>query len=248
MGQNRRWLRESSEADGDFYFYFSMKCAIAVLLLCHTAVVLAQPSAPFQMPTLIVDAKAGIGAMIPPDFSRWSETVRLVRSPDVRTSLELGGSLLLRLNESLYGGADLSYTFFEDAIDATTGAQQLRLSASMFMPSAIVSFVPIEPLQSRALVKFTLGIGAILGTVSNTLATPQAYSTWGGALLTGFTFGLPLGQFVVATFNASLRAGLTGAAQNGNVRLEYLDSDRQVKPVTLTFLVGTICFGVAFKL
>ncbi len=225
-----------------------MRYAIVIWFLCAAAVASAQPSAPFQMPTLIVDAKAGIGAMIPPDFSRWSETVRLIRSPDVRTSLELGGALLLRLSESLYGGADLSYTFFEDAIDATTGAQQLRLSAGMLMPSAIVAFVPIEPLQSRALVKLTLGVGAIFGTVSNTLAVPQSYSVWGGALLTEFTFGLPLGQFVVATFNAALRAGLTGAAQNGSVRLEYLDSDRQVKPVTLTFLVGTIRFGVALKL
>jgi hypothetical protein len=230
------------------FILLSMRYAIAIWLLCGAAIAAAQPRAPFQMPTLIADAKAGIGAMVPPDFSRWSETVRLVRSPDVRTSLELGGALLLRLSESLYGGADLSYTFFEDAIDATTGAQQLRLSAGMLMPSAVIAFVPTEPLQSQALVKLTFGVGAIFGTVSNTLAVPQSYSAWGGTLLTEFTFGLPLGQFLVATFNAALRAGLTGAAQNSNVRLEYLDSDRQVKPVTLTFLVGTIRFGVALKL
>lgn len=225
-----------------------MKRISTLVLLLHANLASAQLGAPFQPPTLILDAKAGVGAIIPTDFSRWSETVRLIRSPDVRTSLDLGGSLLLRLGESLYGGVDVNYVFFEDAIDATTGTQQLRLSATMLMPSAIIAFVPIEPLQSRALVKFVVGAGALLGTVSNTLASPQSYSTLGAALLAEFTFGLPLGQSVVATFNASLRGGVTGGAQNGGARLEYVDSDRQVKPVTLTFIAGAIRFGVALKL
>lgn len=225
-----------------------MKRTSLFLLLLYASVASAQLSTPFKQPTLIIDAKAGVSAIIPPDFSRWSETVRLVRSPDVRTSLDVSGTLLLRLSESLYGGIDLSYGFFEDAIDATTGVQQLRLTGTMLTPSAVIAFVPLEPLQSRALVKFTFGAGALFGTVSNTLASPQAYSTIGAALLAEFTFGLPLGESVVTTFNAALRGGLTSGAQNGSVRLEYLDSDRQVKPVTLTFIAGVIRFGIALKL
>ncbi|MFN3386370.1 MAG: hypothetical protein ACK42Y_07255 [Candidatus Thermochlorobacter sp.] len=225
-----------------------MKRTAIFILLLYTSVASAQLSTPFQQPTLIVDAKAGVSAIIPPDFSRWSETVRLVRSPDVRTSLDVGGTLLLRLSNALYGGVEISYGFFEDAIDATTGVQQLRLTGIMLMPAAVVAFVPLEPLQSRALVKFTFGAGALFGTVNNTLAAPQTYSTTGATLLAEFTFGLPIGESVVATFNAALRGGLTGGAKNGSVRLEYLDSDRQVKPVTLTFIAGTIRFGIALKL
>lgn len=227
-----------------------MTVRATLVLLLFPLLALAQPAAPpsARVPWLILDAKAGISGMIPPDFSRWSETVRLIRSPDVRTSLEAGGSALLRVVNSFYGGLDVSYIFFEDAADATNAAQQVRLTGTLLIPSLCISFVPLEPLQSRALVKLTAGIGALFGTINNTLAQPSLYRSVGLSLFSEFSFGLPLGESVLAAFNATLRGGLTNAAHNGSERLEYLDSDRTQKPVTLSFFAFSLRFGIAVKL
>ncbi|MDW8466390.1 MAG: hypothetical protein RML35_09515 [Chloroherpetonaceae bacterium] len=224
---------------------YTVLCWLALSLVASAQSSLS-PST--SLPWLIFDAKAGVGGMIPPDFSRWSETVRLIRSPDVRTSLDAGMSALFRLADPFYGGVDVTYVFFEDAADATSAVQQLRLTGTMLIPSVCLSIVPLAPLQSRALVKLTVGTGLLLGTINNTLSQPSLYRTTGLALFSEFTFGLPLSASVLATFNASLRGGLTGVAQNGSERLEYLNSDREKKPVTLSFFAFSLRFGIALKL
>jgi hypothetical protein len=228
-----------------------MKKILLALLLVFSIPIYAQRKSdatpPIEKANLILDVKFGMAGVIVPDFANWSEVYRAAQSPTAFRTLELGGSGLGRLNEKYFVGIDASYLRYQEALN-TLDFVQTSLSNSMLISSFIISIVPDEPLKDKALVKITGGLGFIYGSVSeNAVLVVNTYHAYGIAALVDFTFGLALTNSTNATINASIRGGFTNNLKNGSGTLQYIDSDRITKPVSLSFISFGLRIGLAWR-
>ncbi|MBC8044939.1 MAG: hypothetical protein IAF08_15990 [Rhizobacter sp.] len=212
---------------------------LCLLLLCALPVAAQEK--------FLVGASVGISFTVAPDFSRWSETVRGVRSPDARSALEATVSGSVKVSERWHVGATVIYTYYEDVIDAYNNVQQARLSAGSYTPAATLAF---EVSQRGSFGRLTVGLGPMFGTLTRQLAVTDVFQTVGVGMFVEGLGALGLTQNLYTTLSAAVRGGLTGAVSNSDLGdLTYRDSDlnNSTKPTTLSFVALSLRLGLAYR-
>lgn len=213
-----------------------MNRLLVLLVLCAPPTLSAQ--------TILIDAKAGVGATLAPTYLDWSEVLRAQRSPDALQTLDVSASALYRVGDKFFFGGDFLYKRASEQLLSRVGfGLPSELSATWAIPSLVVAFVPIQPFKDGALVKVVVGAGTLFGSIRETVRQLDAveYSATGVAALAEFGFGLPLSDLFTATLNASIRAGRTSEAKT---KSPVIDGELP----TLSFVSFGIGIGVAFKL
>jgi len=195
----------------------------------------------------LLQAGAGVSGLYAPSFSKWSETISSEPSDDFHASLGLESTAQVRIATDFWIGAQVSYLRTDKSLEQFS-YKQSSLTATLFQPALLVSFIPNEFLKQNALVRASFGAGPVFAGVTTDFETEADYSGLGAGVFLQGEFGLPLTNLLFASFRAKLAGGLTGSLTHNAHTLSYIDTDGKTKEVKLSYFQAGVSIGIALLL